>query len=613
MREVIGAFYQMVSGELTSLRGRVEKFVGDAVMAVFGLPTSHEDDAIRAIRAGFIIRDRTERLGEALGLPMPLRVRVGINSGSVATGSGPAGQFFVTGAPVNMAARLEKAADPDEIVVGETTWQLARNSVEFGPARTIEAKGFEEEVTAWPVLELSTRSTRRTIPLVDRRRELALVQETFGRVRESGRAHMMTLLGEAGIGKSRLVDEFVAGLDDDVKVLFGRAAEFSEDVTFAPIAEMIRRELGVERDTPRAVVREKLHDVVEGCCDPTEVQRVAGRLGLVLGLGTDLREAEPEQFWSENLTRLEAYVEGDGREGPGFRAAELRVGLLELLAGMARQGPLVMVFEDLDMAKQELLDLVEQLLRGARGLPLFVVCVARDHLLEARPGWGGGIPDAVALRLDPLPLEDATELAEVAGENLDDETAAQIAAHSGGNPFFIIETTGMLTEEHPEHLIGAAHSHLLPPTVQAVVASRIDHLSEEARDLARKASVFPRGRFELSELSLITEPRPETIKALEDSELIVKDREREGAWRFRHDVLRDVAYESLPKRERGRLHVRLMSYMLAEDAAKAHPKPTQWLYNDRLRTHHVGADRRGLGVCPMDTSNDRHGRIEWGV
>jgi class 3 adenylate cyclase/tetratricopeptide (TPR) repeat protein len=591
-REVIGAFYQMVSGELESLRGRVEKFVGDAVMAVFGLPTSHEDDAIRAIRAGFIIRDRTSRLGESLGLPMPLRVRVGINSGSVATGAGPAGQFFVAGAPVNMATRLEKAAEPDEILVGETTWQLARNSVEFGPARTIEAKGFEEEVMAWPVLELTTRSTRRTIPLVDRRRELALLEETFGRVTESGRAHMMTLLGEAGIGKSRVADEFAAGLGDQVKVLFGRASEFHEDVTFAPVAEMIRQELGVERDTPTAVIREKLHDAVEGCCDPTEVQRVAGRLGLVLGLGTDIREAEPEQFWSENLARIEGYVEGDGREGSRFRAAELRAGLLELVNGMARQGPVVMVFEDLDMAQPELLDLVEQVLRGARRLPLFVVCVARDHLLENRPGWGGGIPDAVTLRLDPLSLEDARELARVAADDLDEATAGRIAAHAGGNPFFIIETTGMLIEEHPEHLIGAAHSHLLPPTVQAVVASRIDHLSEEARDLARKASLFPGARFELSELSLITDPRPETIKALEDSELIVRDRGGDAAWRFRHDVLRDVAYESLPKRERRRLHVQVAEGLAGQDGER-YPQSVAW--------HLEQAARASLDLDPGDT------------
>jgi class 3 adenylate cyclase/tetratricopeptide (TPR) repeat protein len=589
-REVIGAFYQMVSGELVSLRGRVEKFAGDAVMAVFGMPIAHEDDALRAVRAGFIIQDRTGRLGESLALPLPLRVRVGINSGPVATGSGPTDQFFVAGAAVNLAARLEEAAEPDEILVGETTWQLSRHSVEFGPARTIEAKGFEEEVMAWPVRGLSTRSTRRTIPLVDRRSELVLLQDTFARARESGRAHMMTVLGEPGIGKSRLVDEFVAGLDDDVKVLAGRVSEFDEDVTFAPVAEMIRRELGVERDAPRSFVRERLNEVVEGCCDPTEVQRVAGRLGMVLGLGADAGE-DPEQFWSENLARFEAYVEGDGREGPRFRAAELRAGLLELLQGMARQGPVVMVFEDLHLAQPELLDLIEGLVRGARPLPLLIVCAARDWLLEQRPGWGGGIPDAVTIRLDPLSMADATELAEVAGEDIDRDTAGRIAAHAGGNPFFIIETTGMLIEEHPEHLIGAAHSHLLPPTVQAVVAARIDHLPEDARDLARKASVFPRARFRLSELRLITEARPETVKALEDAELIVRDQQRDGAWRFRHDVLRDVAYESLPKRERQRLHVLVAEGLEKEDPDR-YPQSVAW--------HLEQAARAALDLEPGD-------------
>ncbi len=573
-REVIGAFYQMVSGELISLRGRVEKFVGDAVMAVFGLPHAHEDDAIRAVRAGFIIRDRTARLGESLGLPIPLRVRVGINSGPVATGSGPADQFFVAGAAVNLAARIEEAAEPDQILVGETTWQLSRYAVEFGPPRTIEAKGFEKEITARPVVQLSTRSTRRTIPLVDRRRELALLRDTFARVKESGRAHMLTLLGEPGIGKSRLVDEFVAGLDDDVRVLAGRASEFEEDVTFAPVAEMIRRELGVERETPRPLVREKLNEIVEGCCDPSKVQRVAGRLGLALGLGTDIREAEPEQFWSENLARLEAYVEGDGREAPRFRGAELRAGLMELLEGMTRQGPVVMVFEDLHLAQSDLLDLVEQILRGSRQLPLLVVSVARDWLLKERPGWGGGIPDAVTLRLDPLGPEDAAELAEVAGENLDQQTAKRIAAQAGGNPFFIIETTGMLMQEHPEHLNGVAHSHLLPPTVQAVVAARIDHLSDEARDLARKASVF-HSRFDLSELALVTEASTDAVKSLEDAELIVRDRQRDGVWRFRHDVLRDVAYESLPKRERQRLHV-LVAEGLEKRDPERYPQSVAW-------------------------------------
>jgi len=232
-RELLSGFYAMVSRELASLRGRAEKFAGDAVMAVFGLPHAHEDDALRAVRAGLMIRDRTAKLGESLGLHKPLGVRVGVNSGPVAASvlrgsAGPVDRPLISGAPVNLAARLQQAADPGEILVGETTVALTRYAVEFGDARSIDAKGFAEDMKGWPVVALSTRSTRRTIPLVGRARELRLLQDTFDRMRESSRAHLLTLVGEAGIGKSRLVDELVAGLPEDTRVLTGRTGEFDD-------------------------------------------------------------------------------------------------------------------------------------------------------------------------------------------------------------------------------------------------------------------------------------------------------------------------------------------------------------------------------------------------
>ncbi len=556
-REVMSAFFTTVSTELESLRGRAEKFVGDAVMAVFGFPQAHEDDALRAVRAGFMIRERTARLGETLGLPLPLRVRVGVNSGAVAAGSGQAGQFFVSGAPVNLAARLQEAADPGEILVGDTTWHLAREAVEFGPPRHVVAKGFEGEVTAWPAVALSARSTRRTIPMVDRRRELALLAETFERVRESGRAHLVTMLGEPGIGKTRLVDEFVAGLPEEVKVLTGRASDFDEDVTFAPLADMIRRELGVEPDTPSTDVQKRLEEVVTGCCGPTEAEKVVARLGLALGLGVEVRERDPEKVWEDDRARYEAFVQDEGRERHRYRSAEIRAGLHTLVEGMARAALVVMVFEDMHMARPELLELIEQMLRSARRLPLLVVCVARDDLLEHHPAWAGGIADAVSLRLESLGPEEAKELAIVAGESVDEPTAERIVRQAGGNPFFIIESTGMLIQEHPEHFAGASHDHLLPPTVQAVVASRIDHLSEELREVLRKASVLARSTFSDWELGLIAEPKEDLLRALENEEFLVRESERPSAWRFRHEMLRNVAYDSLPKRDRVRLHVQV--------------------------------------------------------
>jgi class 3 adenylate cyclase/tetratricopeptide (TPR) repeat protein len=571
-REVIGAFYNLASAELESLRGRAEKFVGDAVMAVFGLPQTHDDDALRAVRAAVMIRDRALALGRDLGLPHPLQVHVGINSGPVATGSGPTDQFLVSGAPVNLAARLQEAASAGEILVGETTWQLTRDAVEFGPGRTVPAVGFQNDVPAWPVVSLSTRSTRRTIPLVDRRRELALLNDTFERVKETSRPHLFAVLGEPGIGKSRLVDEFVACLPDDVKVMSGRASPFEEDSTLAPLAEMIRHQLEVAPDASADDVQKRLKEIVSGCCDPSEIDRTVARLGLALGLesesvGGEMPVTEHEEGWSMALGRLQAKL---GAEGGGrmYRMAEIRSGLLALLEGLSRNGPVVMVFENLHLAQPGLLELIESVMARARRIPLLLVCVARDHLLENRPGWGGGFPDAAALRLEPLHLAEAKDLARAAGESLDEHTAERIAVQTGGNPFFIVETTGMLLQKHSEHAAGVAHGHVLPPTVQAVVASRIDHLSEEERDLVRKASVFARSTFDLSDLALITEANEKLLRALEDEELLVRDAERPGVWRFRHDMLRDVAYESLPKRERLRLHLQVAEGLEREEPGR---------------------------------------------
>jgi class 3 adenylate cyclase/tetratricopeptide (TPR) repeat protein len=575
-REVMAAFYRMVSTELASLRGRAEKFVGDAVMAVFGLPRAHEDDALRAVRAGLVIRDRTVRLGEELGLPNALHVRVGVNSGAVATGSGPADQLLVSGAPVNLAARLQQAARPDEVLVGETTWQLVRHQVDLGEPRVVPARGFEAEITAWPVRSLSTRSARRTIPLVDRRRELALLREVFERTRETSRAHLFTLLGEGGIGKSRLAEELVAGLPEGTRVLAGRASVFEEDPTFAPLADLLRRELSLERDAPAEDVHERLEEVVAGCCTVGDVEQTAARLGLALGLGT----------------------QGPG-EGRSYRAAEIRSGFLALLTGLARTAPVLILFEDLHLARPPLLKLVEEVAARARRLPVLILCVARDDLLDERPDWGTGVTDAFRLRLEPLPTEEARELAIVAGESIDAETAEQVALRAGGNPFFIVETTGMLLQEHAERRLVAPHSHLLPPTVQAVVASRIDHLPEPVRELFRKASVFPRLTFSLSELALIAPDQdlPGALDVLEEGELVVPDRDRTGVWRFRHALLRDVAYDSLPKRERLRLHL-VVADGLAAEGGDRHP--------NSIAFHLERAARASLDLDPLDrTLSDR--------
>ena len=567
-REVIAAFHGMVTDELAALRGRAENYIGDAVLGVFGVPLAHDDDAVRAIRAGLAIVARAERLGGQLGLPGRTRVRVGINTGPVAVGTGD-DRNLVLGAEVNLAARLQQAAEPGEVLAGETTHQLASHAAVFGPERLVAAKGFDGEVRAWPVEKLEARTSRRSIPLVNRRRELALLSDTFERMVEASRAHLVTLLGEPGIGKTRVVEEFLAQIADRATVLTGESSPFEEEASLGPIAQMIRRELGEGAHGEPDQVRTRLDQVVRAWVGDGDVEVVAGRLGLALGL------------------------EDAGEEGR-YRAAEVRQGFLSLLSGIAAGGPVVLVFEDLHEANPVLLDLLEELVKDARKVPVMVVCVARWEFLEERSGWAGGIPDAVTLWVEPLPLAHATQLALEAGDFDDEVQAERIAVHAGGNPFFIVETTGMLMHEERElPPRGSAPAlRLLPASVQAVIAERLDHLSPAARELARRASVFPRGAFDLGELALIAEARSELLEELENEEFLQQDEERPSLWRFRSDVLRDVAYESLAKRERQRLHLRVANGLSGSEAADRYPRS--------IAFHLEQAARAALDLNPKD-------------
>ncbi len=568
-RDVLAAFHGMVQEEISWFGGQAETFIGDAVLGVFGVPTSHDDDAIRAIRAAIDIVGEAGELGKRLGLPVQMQVRIGVNTGQVAVG-GATDRNIVIGVEVNAGARLQQAAQPGQILVGATTHQLAQTGVEFGEMKTIAAKGFEDELPAWPVLKLSSKSIRSTIRLVNRRRELTLLQDTFERVKARERSHLVTLLGEPGIGKSRIVSEFLRRLPEDVRVLSGRSSVFEEEVTFWPIAQMVYRQIGQERGAPTEQVLARLREQVGEWVGPGEVERTARRLGIALGLAE-----EDEEY--------------------RFRAAEVRRGVLSMLAGIAKDGPVILVFEDLQEADPLLLDLLEQLVKEARRLPVMVICVARWEFLEGRPGWAGGVADAVTLWVEPLGHAHAVQLATEAGD-LSRADAERVAQHSGGNPFFIVEITGMLMrEERPVPPAGpASTARLLPPTVQAVVAARIDALSPAARELVRRASVFPRGQFGLEELAIIVDPSTALLEEAAEEELLIPDEDRPGLWRFRSDVLRDVAYESLAKRERQRLHLRVANKLAEPDRVERFPRA--------IAFHLEQAARAALDLNPRDRS-----------
>jgi class 3 adenylate cyclase/tetratricopeptide (TPR) repeat protein len=546
-RDVLAAFHGMVTDEITALGGRAEGFIGDAVLGVFGVPLVHDDDAERGVRAGLAIVERAGRIGARLELPVPVGVRVGVNTGPVAVGT-PTDRNLVIGAEVNIGARLQQAAHPGEVLMGERTRLLVGDAIELGERRMVEAKGFEAAIPAWQALGIVGPQTRRSISLVNRRRELALLTDTFERVRVRERAHLVTLLGEPGIGKTRVVEEFLAGLPDGVRVLAGRSSVFEEEVTFWPLAQMVFREIGADRGAPDDLLRDRLRSFVGEWVDHDDVDEAAHRLAMALGIDAD---AEDQRY----------------------HAAEVRRGLLSVLAGIASRGPVVLVFEDLQEADPVLLDLIEQLVKEARKVPVMVLCVARWEFLEQRPTWAGGIADNVTMWVEALTPGHATELAmEAGGLRFDD--AERVARHAGGNPFFIMEIVGMLRrEERDLPPWGPAPSgRLLPATVQAVIAARIDQLSPAARELVRRASIFPQGRFDLDELALLADPRLELLDEAEDDELLMRDEERPGVWRFGSDVLRDVAYDSLAKRERQRLHLRVANKLSEAEQADRYPR-----------------------------------------
>ena len=539
-REVLGRFYDSVTEELRALRGQPEKFIGDAVMAVFGLPHVHEDDAVRAVRAGLAIRGRTRRLAAELGLDPPLDVRVGVETGEAATGVGPSGQLLVTGPVVNAAARLQSAAQPGEVLAGLTTFALTEHAVSFGDRRDVIAKGFAEPLGAYPVDGLTPRSARRTIPFVGRAGELTLLRDAHARVAATSRPLLVTLIGEPGIGKSRLADEFLAGIDHDGSILVGRNQLASGSATFAPAATIIREAAGIEYGEPAETTVRRLRELVERWSEGSEADRTVERLGLALGLATDRREES-------------AFVQ------------EVRSGVLAMVAGLATRGPVTLLFEDVHAMRAPMLDLIEQLVGRMRRSPgaATVLAAARPELLDSRPGWGSGAANHVLLHLEPLGDDDAVALARQAGgPRIAEEEARTIAARAGGNPFFIVETTGMLLGR-----VGgdAGTVNVLPPTVQAVVAARLDSLPNDQRELARRLSVYLYS-FDVEEAAMVAECSADAMDQLVDAELIVPE-PGTGAnrWRFRHETLRDVAYASLPKRLRLQLHLAIADSLEASE------------------------------------------------
>ena len=502
LRELLAIWFDAMQEAVEQHGGTVEKFVGDAVMAVFGVPTVHEDDAVRAVRAALDMRDAVEQLNVELALP--LEVRIGINTGEVATGDGAA--TLVSGDAVNTAKRLEQAAQPGEIVIGDATRRLVENAVDLEPLAPIEAKGKRRPVEAWRVRAAIPGALgvarRLDTPLVGRTAELELLREELAAATRDRTCRLVTVFGPAGIGKSRLAAELRA-------TLTARCLPYGDGISLQPLADLVHA-AGGERAVLDAVAAEE-----DGAL-------VAARI-----------------------------CEGGGT------TEEHQWAVRRLLETFARRHPLVVCIEDVHWAQPAFLDLLEYIAGWTRDAPILLVCLARPELLDVRPRWPGR-----SLTLGPLSGAETDRLLdELAAEwPLDAAARAQIAETAEGNPLFVEQLVAMLADGR-----GPAE---LPPTIQALLAARLDALEPDERRVLERASVVGRDFSRAAVAALADGDVSACLLALVRKELLrplPSPYADADGFQFRHALIRDAAYSAVPKRVRADLHERAADWLTEHD------------------------------------------------
>ena len=497
LRRVMARYFDLARAAVERHGGTVEKFIGDAVMAVFGVPTLHEDDALRALRAASELRDALRGLNEELesDYGVALQLRTGVNTGEVVTGTE---ERLATGDAADVAARLEQAAPPGEILVGERTRALARGAIEVEAVEPLLLKGKADPVAAYRLVHVvegaDAFERRDDAPFVGRLHELAAMEAAFNGAIDERACRLVTVLGPPGIGKSRLTAALIATIADRATVVSGRCVPYGEGITYLPLAEIFR----------------------------------AGG-------------AEHE---------LDAILHAGGAE-------EIAWSVRKAFERLARERPLAVVVEDIHWAEETLLDLLEHLTDWTRDAPILLVCLARPDLIDLRPAWGGQ-PGAETVTLEPLSAAESDELiGELAGHSdVDAETLARVAEIAEGNPLFVEQLLAQLAED-------GRLGHV-PATIQALLATRLDSLPDEEREVLERASVVGL-EFEWDALAKLSprgrRPGGATLATLVRKELIQPHEAIEDAFRFRHMLIRDAAYERIPKELRSELHERFSTWL----------------------------------------------------
>jgi class 3 adenylate cyclase/tetratricopeptide (TPR) repeat protein len=528
VRRAVGRYFDEARAAIERHGGTVEKFIGDAVMSVFGIPRLHEDDALRAVRAAAELRDAVAALGDAFESELGVRieVRIGVATGEVVAGDPSSGQAFVTGDVVNVAARLEQAAGPGEVLIGERTFELVREAVRAEAAGPLDLKGKSAPVAAWRLVEVAdVPAVRRGLdsPFVGRERELETLSEALRRAVESRSCQLCTVVGPPGIGKSRIAEEFMREGEDTCRVVVGRCLPYGEGITYWPLKEIVDG-LGGESGVRDSLLGDEDADLV--------AERIFGTVGTSEPSG-----AAEETFWA-------------------FR---------RLFEALAREEPLIAVVDELQWAEPTLLDLLEYLLTFAADHPILLLGLTRPELFDERPTWAAPRRSATVVTLEPLDGDESSTLARklAAERGLPERDVDRIAVAAEGNPLFL--------EQLLAHQAGNGNADLaIPPTIQALLSARIDRLDAEERAVLVRAAVegktFHRGA--VGEL-LPERARPmlgARLISLVRQELIRPDRSEfpgDDGFRFGHSLIHDAAYEAASKELRAQAHERYADWLEA--------------------------------------------------
>jgi len=547
--QVMAEYFQRMRRVLERHGATVEQFLGDAIVGIFGMPVLHEDDALRAVRAAAEMRDEVASLNEWLQRDwgVPIAVRTGVNTGIVIVGASTAGKAFITDEAVSLAVRLEQAAHPGEILLGEDTYRLVRGAVTVEPVPSLVVEGRQEPLRvvrlARPDPDPSS-SLRLSSAMVGRDRDLNLLHEAFERVIRDRNCHIFTILGGAGVGKSRLVAEFVSAVQERATILSGRCLPYGDGITLWPLTEVIRRAARIAEDAPSDVVEGKLAEAMAG---QEHGLHIARRVASLLGIG-DPSGTPEEQFWA----------------------------VRKLAETVARRRPLVVHFDDLHWAEPTFLDLVEHVAEWSRDAPLLVICSARPDLLDQRPHWGGGRLNTTTIMLEPLTEAESRRLIAnlVGGTPFAGAHWAGVNQAAEGNPLFLEELLAMLIDDGvlrsqegqwvPTADLGRV---AIPPTIQALMSARLEQLGATDRMVLERAAVIGKV-FYLEALALLLERDRSQLRAHLGS-LLRKDLIRpttsdladEETFRFRHILIRDAAYEELSRALRAELHERFANWI----------------------------------------------------